>query len=252
MRRVPPSRGSTVTPYYADESVTLWHGDALKLVDTEFALADCVVTDPPYGETSLDWDRWPTGWPSFMPGNSLWCFGSMRMFLDRADEFRAAGWKLSQDLVWEKHNGTGFATDRFKRVHECVTHWYRGDWADVHHETPTLLHSGPDKSARRTSSAHTGTINSRAYIDNGERLARSVQKLPSVRYGDHPTAKPIGLLDLLIRYACPESGTVLDPFAGSGSTLDAARAAGRRAIGIEAREDYCEAIARRLSQGVLL
>jgi site-specific DNA-methyltransferase (adenine-specific) len=68
----------------------------------------------------------------------------------------------------------------------------------------------------------------------------------------HPTEKPVGILAPLIRYACPPGGLVLDPFAGSGSTLDAARSSGRKAVGIEAREDYCEAIARRLSQGVLL
>lgn len=63
----------------------------------------------------------------------------------------------------------------------------------------------------------------------------------------HPTEKPLGILAPLIAYACPADGLVVDPFAGSGSTLDAARQSGRRAIGIEAREEYCEAAARRLS-----
>jgi site-specific DNA-methyltransferase (adenine-specific) len=67
----------------------------------------------------------------------------------------------------------------------------------------------------------------------------------------HPTEKPIGLLDPLIRYACPVGGLVLDPFAGSGSTLDAARQAGRRAIGIEGHEPYAERAALRLSQATL-
>jgi site-specific DNA-methyltransferase (adenine-specific) len=69
-------------------------------------------------------------------------------------------------------------------------------------------------------------------------------------HGDHSTRareKPLGILDPLIRYACPPGGLVLDPFAGSGSTLDAARQCGRRAIGVEANERYAEAAARRLS-----
>jgi site-specific DNA-methyltransferase (adenine-specific) len=78
------------------------------------------------------------------------------------------------------------------------------------------------------------------------RLARTVRRAPSVRRGIHPTQKPIEVLRDLIEYACPPGGLVVDPFAGSGSTLDAARQSGRRAIGIEAREDYCEAAARRL------
>lgn len=246
-----------MTPYYSDESVTLYHGDSIDLVPLlshEGMSADCVVTDPPYGETSLDWDHWPTGWPSLMPGNSMWCFGSMRMFMEQAAEFRAAGWKLSQDIVWEKHNGTGFAADRFKRVHEHATHWYRGAWADVYKDVPRTTYVGPDKSGKqgRDGVTHTGAIKAHYYVDDGTRLMKSVQRVPSLRgVGRHPTEKPTPLLTPLVQYACPPGGTVLDPFAGSGSTLDAARSTGRRAIGIEAREDYCEAIARRLSQCVL-
>ena len=100
-----------------------------------------------------------------------------------------------------------------------------------------------------------GDVGASSYAseDGGPRLMRSVQFVRSMHGSAiHPTEKPIGILDPLIRYSCPPGGLVLDPFAGSGSTLDAARRSGRRAIGIEAREDYCEAIANRLAQGVLL
>ena len=50
-------------PYWQDDAVTLYHGDALALLPL-LPKADAVVTDPPYGETSLDWDVWPTGWPA--------------------------------------------------------------------------------------------------------------------------------------------------------------------------------------------
>lgn len=244
-----------MTPYYTDESVTLLHGDSTELVPALVdvgLVADCIVTDPPYGETSLDWDRWPSGWPTLMPGNSMWCFGSMRMFLDHRDEF--ADWKLSQDAVWEKQDGSGFATDRLRRVHEHALHFYRGSWESVYKNTPRIGHRGPDKSVRRRAvdKAHHGARGESAYVDDGTRLLRSVIYCPNMHgRATHPTEKPVGILEPLIAYSCPPGGLVLDPFAGSGSTLDAARATGRRAIGIEGREKYCEAIARRLSQGVL-
>ncbi|MEV3996708.1 site-specific DNA-methyltransferase [Streptomyces halstedii] len=241
-----------MTPYYEDEQVTLYHGDMREVLPALGLQADLVVADPPYAETSLAWDRWPDGWPAIAAtaASSMWCFGSMRMFLDRRDEFTA--WRLSQDVVWEKHNGSGFATDRFRRVHEIATHWYRGPWSAVHHDLPrvpaTYDSKGRTASAREARPPHTGAIGGATYTDDGLRLARSVLYAKSMqRSAIHPTEKPLPILDALIRYGCPAGGLVVDPFAGSSSTLDAARRLGIRAIGIEGREDHCEAAARRLS-----
>ena len=242
----------TATPYWEDREagLALYLGDMREVLPELGLQADLLVCDPPYAETSLAWDRWPDGWPTLAAtvASSMWCFGSMRMFLDRAPEF--AKWKLSQDVIWEKHNGSGFAADRFKRVHEIATHWYRGDWTDVHHDTPREAYHGTNIKTvpRRTSSPHTGKIGAdEGYIGN-DRLARSVLAVRSMHgRAIHPTEKPLGILAPLIEYACPPSGLVLDPFAGSGSTLDAARQSGRRAIGIEAHEPYAEAAAQRLS-----
>ena len=240
-------------PYYDHGGVTLYHGDCREVLPELGVTVDCVVADPPYGETSLPWDRWPDGWPTVVAAHtrSMWCFGSLRMFLDRRDEF--GGWKLSQDVVWEKPNGTGFTTDRFKRVHEHALHWYRGHWDGLHLAVPRDGRAGATKTALRTAKPpHTGDIGSALYVDDGTRLARSVLKVANMHgQATHPCEKPLGILDPLIAYACPPDGTVLDPFAGSGSTLVAARDSGRRAIGVEADERYCEVIARRLDQGSL-
>ena len=67
----------------------------------------------------------------------------------------------------------------------------------------------------------------------------------------HPTQKPVALMRWCLSLPGLPSGTVLDPFMGSGPTLIAAALEGRRAIGIEIEERYCEIAAKRLSQGVL-
>lgn len=240
--------------YFADNMVTLYHGDHREILPSLGLTFDLIVADPPYGETSLDWDRWPDGWPGAMTAyaRSMWCFGSMRMFLDRRDEF--AAWKLSQDVVWEKHNGSGFAADRFKRVHEHATHWYLGEWSSIHHVTPRVARTGPDKtSKRRTPPLHTGSIGNLDYKDDGLRLTRSVIYANSKRDGSsiNETEKPVGVLEPLISYGCPPGGVVLDPFGGSASTAVAARNVGRRCVVIEKRESQCEKAAQRLAHAPL-
>ncbi len=250
-----------MTPYYSDDSVQLFHGRAEDVLPPLGVVADVCVTDPPYGETSLAWDRWPKGWPTLVaavlpPVTSLWCFGSMRMFLERRDEF--VEWAFSQDVVWEKQNGSGAVTDRFRRVHEHALLFYRGAWGSNYKNVQRVDWHGPRRFARRpkdsVQSVHRAPINEATYewIDDGTRTAPSVIRANSMhKKAQHPTEKPTGILDPLIAYSCPPGGTVLDPFAGSGSTLDAARCTGRKAVGVEAHEPYCEVIARRLSQGDL-
>ncbi len=242
-------------PYYDAHGITLYCGalaDVLPSLGAAFA--DCIVADPPYAETSLAWDRWPAGWPSAVrpalkPSGSLWCFGSLRMFLDRRDDF--AAWKLSQDIVWEKHNGSNFHADRFKRVHENVTHWYPREvlWGDVF-RTPVTTPDATARTVRRKKRPpHTGHIEASSYAseDGGPRLMRSVIYVRSCHgYAENETQKPEDLVQPLIEYACPVGGLVFSPFAGSGTDLVVAKKLGKRAVGIDLREAQCEVAARRL------
>ncbi len=250
-------------PYYERGGVTIYHGDystvLAELHPGRGLQADMILTDPPYGETSLLWDQWQLGWPSTLYhfikyGGSLWCFGSMRMFMDHALAF--GNWTFAQDIVWEKHNGSGFHADRFKRVHEHAAQFYRQSvpWASVY-KNPVKTNDATARTVRRKQRPpHMGHIEAGAYTsqDGGPRLMRSVIYVPSCHgYAVHPTQKPVGILIPLIEYSCPPGGLILDPFMGSGSSLVAGRMLGRRAIGIEVNERDCEQAALRLAQDVL-
>lgn len=246
-------------PYYQDDTVTLWLGDVREVLPALDIQPDLVVADPPYGETSLAWDRWPDGWVAVAAdaASSMWCFGSMRMLLRRGAEL-GRYWHLSQDVVWHKPYGSGIAADRFRRVHEHVTHWYRGGWNLVYHQTPRVPYYGPDSRhgySRSGSDGHTGALKAGyEWIDDGTRLMRSIIEAPTMwrRGAIHKTEKSVELLRPLIEYGCPPGGLVLDPFAGSCSTALAARLTGRRAVLIEADEAMCErAVRLRLAQDVV-
>lgn len=240
-------------PYYEHGGVVLYHGDARDIL-RQLPAGDCMIADPPYQQTSLEWDRWPAGWvAAAAQTKSLWCFGTMRMFFTYLGAFEY--WSMSQDLVWEKHNGSNSASDRFRRVHESAVHFYQGAWSDIYAVPPTT----PDAVAKRVTrrknrTAHWGAIEDSTYTsdDGGPLLMRSVIYEPSCHgYAENETQKPLGILRPLIEYSCPAGGLVIDPFCGSGSALVAAKELGRRAIGIELRESQCEIAARRLQQEVM-
>lgn len=254
-----------MTPFFEQGGIRVFHGDARELLPalaTEFADVSCVIADPPYGVTSLAWDRWPAAWPMAVAQHvpepaSMWCFGSMRMLLDRATDFGAAGWRYAQDIVWEKQNGSGFDAQRFRRVHEHAVMFYRGLWADVYTK-PQFTSDATARTVRRKGRPpHTGQIGSARYVsaDGGPRLMRSVLQVDSV-HGDadvyNETQKPLGIVEPLVRYSLRPGSMLLDPFCGSGTALVVAKQLGARAVGIDVREEQCEAAARRLTQSLAL
>lgn len=212
---------------------------------------DMIIADPPYGETSLEWDKHVTGWlllarNSLKHSGSIWIFGSMRFFLTHGAEIEAAGLRYAQDVVWEKHNGSGFAADRFRRVHEHAVQFYRTDaaWSGVYNDPQTTRDAVARTIRRKKRPSHLGGKDEVSFVseDGGPRLMRSVIFERSCHgRAIHPTEKPVTLLETLIRtstYPPPSiSGEspalVADWFAGSGSAGEAAAMTGRSYIGCE-------------------
>jgi site-specific DNA-methyltransferase (adenine-specific) len=223
---------------------------------------DMIIADPPYGDTSLSWDRPIEGWldvahASLKPTGSIWVFGSLRSLLASASAFPTAGLRMAQDVVWEKNAGSSFAADRFKRVHEHVVQFYRTDalWRGVYNDvqtTPTSRAVHVRKIVRSIS--HTGGIGvGPDYIreEGGPQLMRSVIYVPNMQgRAIHPTEKPVPLLEILIRTSCPPDGLVGDFFAGSGAGGEAAIACGRRYVGCEIDPEMAQKARARLA-GIL-
>lgn len=232
---------------------TLYLGDCRDILPS-LPRVDAVITDPPYGVTSLKWGKRVDGWDQLLPADCLWCFGSMAFFL----QHRFEGWKYAQEIVWEKHNGSGFHTDRFRRVHELAVMFYRGNWASLHHDVPTTLDAVKRTARRKSKPAHMGDTRPHLFTSEtgGKRLMRSVLSVASCHgFAEHPTQKPVEIICPLVTYSCPPKGTVVDSFMGSGTTGVACAGLGRKFIGIEIDEKYfdiaCERIRMAYIQGRL-
>jgi len=237
-----------VTPYYQDDAVTIYHGDCLTVMgDIPAGSVATVMTDPPYSSgarqsaqlrsrkglrrASGKHGEWfgidnltSHGFTMLVRlfgveayrvaklDGHLFSFIDWRQWPVLAGAIESAGWSLRACLVWDKcHFGMG---NGFRQQAEFVVHASKGT-ADnfVRHDMGTVFRYSRD------------------------------------RDDPHPTTKPLSLMGDLLS-AIP-SGTVLDPFMGSGTTLRAAKDLGRKAIGIEIEEKYCEIAAQRMQQEVL-
>jgi len=217
--------------YYQDEWVTLYLGDCLT-EHREWLDADVLVTDPPYGMGYRD----RLGVHEAIRGDET---TETRDRVIRAFGNRPAlvfgTWRVEKPggvknvLIWDKGTDLGMgASTPWGLSHEEV--YVMGDW-------PTLVPGGR---------AREGGVPSR--VPSVIR-ARKPNNASAGRVVGHPTPKPVGLMEVLIE-RCPP-GMIADPCAGSGATLAAARNLGRKSIGVEIDERYCEIAAKRLAQGVL-
>jgi DNA modification methylase len=220
-------------PYYQDDYVTLYHGDCLEI--TAWTEADVLVTDPPYG---IGWKA-PSGWTNSTGGGGHRSTGMATSIEQDADTSTR---DAAMDL-WGTKPGVVFgdflrpAPRGSRQV--CIyakpfDSGIRGTTAGFRRDAEAIFLTGswPSGVGGRTSILHTN-----GYVAGPRGIA--------TRAG-HPHAKPLDVLEHLIGVA--PDGVIADPFAGSGSTLIAASNLGRKSIGVELEERYCELIAKRLDQ----
>lgn len=206
-------------PYYEDERVTLYHGDCLELSDL-WTCADVLVTDPPYGYSHAS-NRADSAWRDSPIANDSDLTARDQMI---------AGWGARPALVfgsWKMPKPEGTHT---------VLIWDKGTAAGMGDlSIPWKPNTEEIYVIGRGFRGHRGSSILSANVVTWASRGRA-----------HPNMKPEALMGALID-KCPP-GTVADPFAGSGSTLVAAKALGRKAIGVELEEKYCEIAAKRLMQ----
>lgn len=214
-----------MNPYYSDDSVTLYHGDCFTSGIVR-AAAHVLVTDPPYGIDYRSNQRRRTLARSIAGDKDTTARDRLlEWYMDQPDSpaLVFGTWRIPrplatrQVLIWDTKGALGMGAMDLP-------------WKPSHQEIYVL---GKGFTGRRDTDVLTvAPVQSLGY--NGR---------------EHPHEKPVTLMKRLID-KCPP-GTIFDPFAGSGSTLVAAKQLGRRAIGVELEERYCEVIAKRLAQGVL-
>lgn len=218
----PPTEGvNTPAPYYSDDLVTLYHGDCREI--TAWLEADVLVTDPPYGISHSS--SHGASWQNTVIANDADLEAREWVLTDWGDRpaLVFGTWKkpappnTATCLVWDKGLAFGMG--------DLSIPW------KPNHEQIYVLGKG------FTGNRDSGVLGGYSHV-SWESKGRT-----------HPHEKPMGLMQYLLS-KCPP-GVVADPFAGSGTTLAAAKQIGRAAIGVEFEERYCEIAAKRLAQDTL-
>ena len=224
-----------VKPYYEQDGITIYHGDCREVLWSIPAVG-LAVTDPPFGIKDApiqgqdrtgkrvgSVNNWhlPSEWDAEIPATAF------RSLAQRTHTIAAFGHWRMRDVV----------ARAFGKPLRCEIVWAK----DCHVGPPCPLAM---RDERIWVFADRGVV--------GQRFETTVWDEPIIPTWEkrwHKNEKPLNLMSRLLTWV--PLGDVLDPFMGSGTTLVAAKNLGRRAIGIEIEERYCEIAARRLSQGVL-
>jgi site-specific DNA-methyltransferase (adenine-specific) len=209
-----------VRPYFERDGITIYHGDCREILPS--ISADVLVTDPPYG---VKFDGKATkhtagGSGGYTTGDDA-SVGPLMVREALARVTRGAVFPGNRNLMaYPEPSDIGCVF--------CPSGAGVGPWGFVGFH-PILFYGKRPGACRPT----------------------SIQSFDTADVSGHPCPKPLRWLRWLIALTSLDGETIMDPFAGSGTTLRAAMDLGRRAIGIEIEERYCEIAARRLDQMVL-
>ena len=208
----------TVSPYFEQDGVTLYHGDCREILP-QLGQFDLLLTDPPYGLG----DKWNGGGGG---AKSSWAFSSSdakAWDMSTSDALPSAVSIANDAIVW---GGNYYSLPPMR----CWLIWDK--------KQPDTWSTGQAEMAWTT-------------LDKPIRVYRLAQCEAHAEMESkmHPTQKPLSLMRWCLKWT--DAKTILDPFAGSGTTLLAARLEGRQAVGIEISERYCEIAANRLRQKLL-
>lgn len=210
---------------------------------------DMILCDLPYGTTACKWDNvipfekmWEQINRIIKPNRAICLFGSEPF----SSALRMSNIKnFKYDWIWEKQQGANFMLCKYQpyKVHEIISAFSNG----THKYNPQMTDGKPYVSGKGTSGEITGHVKKVQTRNDGKRYPRSIQRFNVTKHkSQHPTAKPVALLEYLIKTYTDEENTVLDFTIGSGSTAIACINTNRNYIGFEISKAYCDIANERI------
>lgn len=215
---------------------------------------DLLLTDPPYGITAIAWDKkveWPLFWAEVKrvcKENAVMVIFASGKFINELINSNPKDYRY--ELVWEKTLAVGFldANRRPLRAHELMLIFTRHGFRSSTYNPQMVVGKPHKKGGTGSSSPHYGQKARTPEVITDLYHPRSVLKYCNKVRGKslHPTAKPLELVEWLVRSYSNEGDVILDPFSGSGTTLAACLINGRHGIGCELSPEYFKTAKNRL------
>jgi site-specific DNA-methyltransferase (adenine-specific) len=233
-----------MTPYYAEDGITIYHGDCRELVPT--LTYGSVITDPPYGTGYYQHDT-DAFTPAMLTGFATTVPTAVFGYPEAMVKLCVAAGIVPDEWVtwWPTNAAIKTPPSRgLSREAEVVAVFGEHRLGALREPRTRPLHAwvGP-----RQRGGNPGDPDTRLLGDVWTTAAPGIACQSHLR--QHPNEKPMGVMHRLV--AGVGVDTILDPFCGSGTTLRAAKDAGHQAIGIDIDEAHCATAARRLAQGTL-